>query len=206
VTGRWAGCLALGFFAPLGGPASLPALAAPVTYTVTPGPGQSVRFDARTQTERYAGKTDQISGTVRMDVERPTASPSARFEVKMSSLGTGNRTRDSNMRRRHLETERYPTATFTLDRLEAPPAPLEVGKPVPGVAHGTFTLHGVTRPISPAVTVTREKDRGGREALHIVARFVARLDDYKISTPRFLFFSVRQEHPVTVDVRAAAAP
>ena len=180
--------------------------AAPTTYTVVPGPGQKIRFDAKTPVETYAGTTDQVSGEVRVDPDRPGHEPSARFEVKLSSLRTGNGSRDSNMRRRFLETDKFPTAAFVLNRLEGPAGTaLTPGRTLSGTARGTFTLHGVMRDIAPAVTVTRERDRAGRDRLHIVARFVVRLDEHKIRTPRFLFFAVRQEHPVTVDVRAVAA-
>ena len=74
----------------------------------------------------------------------------------------------------------------------------------PGQAVGTFTLHGVTRTISPSVTVVRGMDGHGHESLHLQAVFVVLLSDYRIRTPRFLFFSVRQEHSVSVDAWAVA--
>lgn len=180
------------------------ATAAPVTYAVTPGSAQSVRFDARTQAERYGGQTTQVSGQIQLDWAHPTVAPSARFEVSLSSLTTGNGGRDSNMRRRFLETDKFPTATFTMNMLDAPAEPMRVGQSAQGVAHGSFTLHGVTRAISPTVTVTREPGTKGRDGLHLVAHFVVRLKDYAIGTPRLLFLVVRQEHPIFVDVHAIA--
>lgn len=181
------------------------ASAAPVTYLVAPGPAQNVRFDARTQTERYGGQTTQVSGQIQVDWAHPTAAPSARFEASLASLSTGNGARDSNMRRRFLQTNKFSTATFTLNALDAPAGPVRVGQSVQGVARGSFTLHGVTRAISPTVTVTREAGTSkGGDALHLVARFVVRLKDYAIGTPRLLFLVVRQEHPILVDVRAFA--
>ena len=183
---------------------AVPGWAAPVTYAVLPGPPQSVRFDARTQTEQYGGHTDRVAGQVQVDPAQPARAPSARLEVAMASLTTGNGTRDSHMRRSFLETDRYPSALFVLSGLTAPPGALVPGRTVVGSATGTFTLHGVTRTIHPTVNVLRGRDVQGRETLHVVAAFIVRLDDYKISTPRFLFLTVRQEHPVTVDVLAVA--
>ncbi|MBC8143167.1 MAG: hypothetical protein H7Y38_17205, partial [Armatimonadetes bacterium] len=40
--------------------------AAPVVYRIASGAGQQVRFEARTNTEKYAGQTDNISGEVRV--------------------------------------------------------------------------------------------------------------------------------------------
>ena len=200
-----AACLLAAFAASL-----LPSLAraAPVTYAIKPGAGQSVRFDARTNTERYSGHTDQIEGSVRVDPANIADHPVATFTVRPASFSTGNGSRDSNMRRKHLFVDVFPTATFTLSALDIPAGgapPLAAGKPVTGTAHGTLTLHGVTRTVVPTITVTRERDAAtGRDALHIVAAFVVRLDDYRIPTPRFLFITVKQDHPVTVDIRAVA--
>ncbi len=180
------------------------AWAAPVAFTVRPGPPQSVHFSASTQTEHYGGDTDQVTGQIRVDWAHPTVAPQGRFVVRLSALSTGNGLRDSNMRSRFLETDKYPTATFTLTQLQAPPGPVASGQTVQGVASGTFTLHGVTRPITPAVMVTRGRGANGSQTLHLVAHFVVRLADYKIATPRFLFFSVRQSHAVTVDLLATA--
>lgn len=115
------------------------------------------------------------------------------------------------MRRKHLSADVFPTASFVLTALDLPggiAAPtLAEGVPVSGTLRGVLNLHGVSQTVAPAVTVTRERDRAtGRDSLHIVARFVVRLADYKIPTPRFLFLVAKQEHPVTVDVHAVAVP
>ena len=168
-----------------------------MAYRVTAGPLQSARFDARTQTERYGGHTDRVQGEIRVDWAHPTEGAAGRLEVSTAALATGNGTRDSNMRRAFLETARYPTAVFTLTKIDAPPGAVAPGQSVRGFAEGQFTLHGVTRTVRPAVLVARAAD--GR-SLHLIANFVVSLRDYKINTPRFLFFSVRQEHPITVDI------
>ncbi len=183
--------------------APLPALAAPAVYTVAPGPGQSARFDASTQTEHYSGHTDQVSGTVTFDAAAPIRA-SARIQIALSSLSTSNSLRDLHMRRLFLQTEQFPTATFQLTQIVLPAAPALGGSTVRALAQGTLTLHGVTRPIAAPVDVTRETSPGGAPGLHLVTRFVVRLADYKIRTPRFLFFVVRQEHTLSADLHAVA--
>ena len=185
--------------------------AAPVTYRIAPGAGQSVRFEARTNTEKYGGNTDQISGEARVDPDNFASHPIAFFTIRPASFATGNGSRDSNMRRKHLNVDLFPTASFVLTALNLPAkasAPvLRENQPVSGTLRGVLTLHGVSRAISPAVTVTRERDRvTGRDSLHIVARFTVRLQEYAIPVPRFLFLATKQEHPITVDVHAVAAP
>lgn len=182
---------------------------APVRYQITAGGRQSVRFEARTNTEKYAGQTNQISGEVRVDPEHIATNPIAFFTVRTAGFSTGNGTRDSNMRRKHLSVDTFPFASFVLTALDLPttggmPVLIE-GQPVSGTLHGMLTIHGVTKPIVPSVTVTRERDAAtGRDSLHIVARFVVRLKDYSIPTPRILFLETKQEHPVIVDIHAVA--
>lgn len=174
-------------------------------YRVTPGKNQKVRFDARTNVETYSGETSDITGEIQVDPERPGDAPTARFEVNAASFLTGNSSRDSNMRRGHLQTDRFPKIVFTLESLDAPLTgipPLTLNKPLTGTGRGTLSLHGIEKRITPTITVTRERDDAGRDALHIVAKFIVRLNDFKIPTPRFLFLTVRQEHPITVDIHA----
>lgn len=186
------------------------AIASPTVYRIAAGAGQQVRFEARTNTEKYAGRTDQISGEVRVDLRNIGANPLAFFTVYPASFSTGNGSRDSNMRRKHLHVDVFPTAAFVLTALDLPrgsaPA-LSENVPVSGTLRGTLTLHGVSKTVAPAVTVTRERDPAtGRDSPHIVARFVVRLGDYNIAQPRFLFLVTKPEHPVTVDIHAVAAP
>lgn len=185
--------------------ACAPALAAPETYVVTPGRGQSARFDASTQTEHYGGHTDQVSGTVTFDGKAP-AQTTAWFDVALSSLSTGNSLRDSRMRRAALQTDRFPTAKFRLSRIVMPAAPTLAGRTVRVSAQGLLTLHGVTRPVATSIDVTREIGPMEQPGLHIAAHFVVRLEDYHIAAPRFLFFAVRQEHTLSVDLHALPAP
>jgi polyisoprenoid-binding protein YceI len=191
-------------FACLSGPAAF--AAGPKKYVVAPGKGQVVRFEAATGVEKYAGTTDQVEGTVTVDPDNPAAAPSATITVRTAALRTGNGSRDSNMRRKHLQVDLFPAATFTLSGIETEhKGPLPAGQAVPGALVGRFTLHGVTRDIRPTGSVTREPDPAtGRDSLHLVARFVVRLDDYKIPVPRLLFMKVKQEHPILVDLRAVA--
>ena len=177
----------------------------PLTYRVAPGVGQQIRFIAHTTVETYAGVTNTVSGAVQVRSDKPDEGLSARFVVDLSQLSTGNGLRDSNMRTRFLQTDKYPTATFVLSRLQTKVgAQLRFNTPVQGNATGAFTLHGVTRAISPVVIVTRERDTAGHDTIHIVANFSVLLRDYNIAAPRFLFVAVKQEHAVSVDVRAVA--
>jgi polyisoprenoid-binding protein YceI len=75
---------------------------------------------------------------------------------------------------------------------------------------GTLASHGVERPLTTEVTVTRltHETIGGREfpveALRVQGAFPVRLGDFGIRTPRFLFISMRQTVTVEIDLYAEA--
>jgi polyisoprenoid-binding protein YceI len=179
------------------------------SYVVRPDDARNrVQFDAHTPTETYSGVTQQVEGSLTLDPERPTDA-TATLAVELNTLKTGVGLRDRQMRERYLETDRYPRATFTLQQVSSTMSgPLTPERATLFRATGTFSLHGVERPLSLQGTLTRvtEEVIGGQrfptETLHIVTSFSVRLDNYKIRTPRFLFLAVGQTHKVTVDLWA----
>jgi len=201
-----AAAFAAAVLAPIPGPAARLMAAGPITYVIAPGKGQSVRFEASTGVEKYAGRNDRVNGDVTFDPERPAESPRGTVEVRAAAFTTGNGSRDSKMRRKHLDVDRFTTVTFTLSGVEPDEkGPLTSGRTLAGALRGRLTLHGVTRDVRPTGSVTREPDPATRrDSLRIRARFVVNLSDYDIPTPGFLFVKVKQEHPILVDVRAVA--
>jgi polyisoprenoid-binding protein YceI len=66
--------------------------------------------------------------------------------VPLAPLSTGLELRDRVIRRSYLEVEKYPRAELRVPR-SALRLPRD-GKAASGVARGTLTLHGVTRPVT----------------------------------------------------------
>lgn len=93
------------------------------------------------------GRTGDVTGSVTIDGTTVTA---AAFEVDMTTITTNDRRRDDNVQGA-LETDAYPTATFTLTE------PIELGdaaatgEAVSVTAVGDLTIHGVTRPAEVAI-------------------------------------------------------
>ena len=91
------------------------------------------------------GRTSAVSGSMTIAGTQVTE---ATFEVDMATVTSDEDRRDSQFRGRLLDTESFPTATFTLT------APIELGAvpadgaAVTATATGDLTLRGTTNPVS----------------------------------------------------------
>jgi polyisoprenoid-binding protein YceI len=129
------------------------------------------------------GRTQDVSGSMTIEGTTITA---LEVTVDMTTLQSDRPQRDEQLRERGLETDRFPTATFTLTR------PIEVGErpkdgtPVELTAVGDLTLHGVTKPVSVPVQAAIGGDR-----IQAVASLDVALADYDIEKPTgFLIVSI----------------
>ena len=91
------------------------------------------------------GRTTDVAGTLEFDGSTITA---VDIEVNVASLSSDDSRRDRQLRGRGLQTNSFPTATFSLTTpIEVTTVPSE-GEPFAATATGELTLHGVTRPVS----------------------------------------------------------
>jgi polyisoprenoid-binding protein YceI len=132
------------------------------------------------------GRTPDVSGTMTIEGTSITA---LSITVDMTSLRSDDERRDDSIRQRGLETDTFPTATFTLTQ------PIDMGtRPTEGerirlTATGDLTMHGVTR----SVPVPIEARWSGR-TIEATASFDVALADYGIDPPvGFLVLSI-QDH------------
>ena len=86
------------------------------------------------------GRFDEFAGTIVADAANPEKS-SVQVTIKTASIDTGVKMRDDHLRNPDfLDAEKYPDITFKSKRVE---------KAQEGfVAHGTLTMHGVSREIA----------------------------------------------------------
>jgi polyisoprenoid-binding protein YceI len=92
------------------------------------------------------GRTDGVSGEATIEGTTLTA---ATFEVDLTTITTETSMRDDKVQQA-LETDRFPTATFTLTE------PVDLGAAASGealtvTATGELTVHGVTQPVELAI-------------------------------------------------------
>jgi polyisoprenoid-binding protein YceI len=120
------------------------------------------------------GRTHDVTGTVTVAGTRVTA---ARFIVDMATLKSNKSLRDSVLKTEAIETNKYPTAGFTLTK------PIALSTVTPGKIYtvetrGVLQLHGVSRRVS--VTLRYEETKTGFELLVDMPIVMA---DYSIKAP-----------------------
>jgi polyisoprenoid-binding protein YceI len=115
------------------------------------------------------GRTSAVTGSVTVDGLRVSA---ADLRADMTTVHSDQARRDDALRFRAIETDRYPSAHFTLG------GPFAVSAK-PQRVRGTLTLHGRRAPI--AVTVRGQRVAGGR--LELVGSAPIRFASFAIEPP-----------------------
>ena len=153
------------------------------------------------------------AGYFHFDPDNLKGSAKARFEVDVTSFDTGIDLRDQHFRNNFLQTDQFPTAVFTLDRIvEASKDAAEPGVPVEIEAEGTVDLHGVQRTERVKAWVTYiagdEMTKGvlPGNIVAVDARFRIKLADYNIERPQMLALKVGEEVDITVVTRLSDSP
>ena len=138
---------------------------------------------AGTGANTAVGRTQKVSGSMTID---GTAITAMEVTVDMTTLQSDDSRRDERLRTDGLQTDEFPTATFTLTQ------PIEVGsvpkerQTIQAVAVGDLTLHGETR----SVRVSIQAQRNGDEIEAIGSVDIA-LTDHGIQAPTgFLVLSI----------------
>ncbi|RKH09414.1 YceI family protein [Corallococcus sp. CA053C] len=189
---------------------SLPAVAAEPTAAPAaaktfvfndPNGRDTVMFVLDAPLEVINGLSNQVKGRVEVKGQKA----SGRFQVPVSSIKTGNDTRDGHLQNdRWLDAAKNPDIIFEFKDV-ALPAPLANAKPVTVKAKGSFTVHGVTReePVEVTATYLQEtaetKNRAAGELLRVRAKFQIPLESYGIKRTEALVLKVGEKADVTVD-------
>jgi polyisoprenoid-binding protein YceI len=136
--------------------------------------------------QEAVGRTPAVSGTLALAGTTLTA---AEITADLSSLVSDDDRRDGQLRRQSLETDQFPSASFTLDSpVELGTLPAE-GQSVHVDAAGTMNLHGQEK----AVTIGLEATLSGG-VLTVTGSLPIVLADYGIAKPSsFIVLSVAGE-------------
>lgn len=121
------------------------------------------------------GRFNEFSGTIEYNPENITAS-SVTFTAKAASIDTGIKQRDNHLRSADFfDVARFPDITFKSARIEKK-GNNEL------IAHGDFTLHGVTKQIAiPFKLYGTIKDQRGNTRFGVEARLTINRQDYGVS-------------------------
>jgi polyisoprenoid-binding protein YceI len=121
------------------------------------------------------GRSPNVSGTLTVENGQVTA---VDVDVDLTALRSDSAQRDGSIRSRGLQSDQYPTASFTLtDPLEVPDG-LSDGQAASAQATGELTLHGVTKPITVDVDAQM-----GNGTVAVTGSAPIKLTDFGIEAP-----------------------
>ena len=136
------------------------------------------------------GRTDQITGTVTLTGAGSDLTVSAaEFSVDMTTIRSDRDMRDNRLRRDGIETDTYPTSTFTLTQPVTVPAATTTGAQVDVTLRGDLTLHGVTKTID--IPAKAQLNNG---AIQIAGSYAFPFSDYNINPPNVGGFVTVEEN------------
>ena len=120
------------------------------------------------------GRTGDVSGTMTID---GTSVTDATFEIDLTSITTNESRRDDNVQSA-LETNEFPTATFTLTEPIELGADADSGRTVSVVAVGDLTIHGVTKSVEFPLEAKLVNG-----TVVVVGSLDIKFSDYDVETP-----------------------
>jgi polyisoprenoid-binding protein YceI len=95
------------------------------------------------------GRTDQVTGSITVETNgSATTLTAGTLTVDTTSITSDESRRDNRLRSEGLETDTYPTATFTLTQPVEVPAAVLTGTPSDITLVGDLELHGVKKSVS----------------------------------------------------------
>ena len=172
------------------------AAAGPANYKVSGGENK-VQFVSDAPLEKITGATSQVSGAITLDPAN-LAKAKGQIAVKIASLDTNNDLRDEHLRGDDwLNAKKHPKAIFKIKKVSGAKS-LQQGKAVDVKVHGSFTIHGVTKPVVAKARV-RLTDKN---VLRVQANFKVKLTDFKVSVPQVVRLKVANDIEVNVTLRA----
>jgi polyisoprenoid-binding protein YceI len=179
-------------------------LADSTTFLVRDDGKSSVTFVSNAPLDTMTGKSSKVTGRVNVDPADITKTTGS-FEVPVVSLRTGNELRDEHLRGDGwLDAKSNPKIHFEIKEVvpgKKASSELKKDKDTKVRVNGTFTAHGISRPVTTDGTV-----KWSDNVLHIKAKFTIKLEDHQISVPSIVRLKIANEMAVSVDLRAVAQP
>jgi polyisoprenoid-binding protein YceI len=125
------------------------------------------------------GRTDKVTGSITVTSAGSTTSLTAgSLSVDTTSISSDKPMRDNRLRTEGLETDAFPTATFTLTSPVEVPAAALTGTASDVTLTGDLTLHGVTKSVSiPA------KAQLANGVISVAGSLAFPLSDYAMTAP-----------------------
>ena len=173
----------------------------------------AVSFEISAPLETIVGTSASVSGYFDFNPKDVMKSKKGMFKVKVGDFNTGIDLRDEHFRDRYLHTGKYPTATYTLEKIvKASRNTVKSSESVKLEVEGTFDLHGVKRKERVTVVATYMKESDATKGvmagdlLAIKADFRVKLADYNIERPEMLVLRVGEAVDISFSSRLTNQP
>jgi polyisoprenoid-binding protein YceI len=129
------------------------------------------------------GRTPQVTGALTLEGSTIT---SVDVTADLTRLTSDDNRRDGQLRRQAIQTDQFPTATFTLTNpIDLGSIPTD-GQTIGATATGELTLHGVTRSVEVPIEARLSGD-----VVTVTGSLQIRFADYAIEQPTsFLVLSI----------------
>ncbi len=157
-----------------------------------PANRNTVTFKSEAPLEDIIGTTNQVTGYVNFNPDKPLENGFAEFTVPVNSLSTGIPLRDEHMRSAGwLNAEANPDIKLILNKVSKAELVKQTdsSKTFDLTVSGELTLHGITRPIKMEARISyleeseRTRTRLPGNLLAIRAGFPVKLADFNITGP-----------------------
>lgn len=112
--------------------------------------------------------------------------------VKIDGFTTGIALRDRHMKEKYLETSKYPTARFEVDKSKLK---FPSGGSVSGSTEGKLTMHGVTRPVKISY-----RAEGDSKRAKVEGSAQLNIKEFNIDVPSYLGVTVKPNVDVQVQL------
>lgn len=144
-------------------------------------------YTSRDALYSWAGTTSGVSGTISFD-DQTGELLQGEVQVDLATIDSGNGLRDGRMRNEFLQTDKFPKATLTIDKLEGYPKFSEWkkwGLKQTGKIYGQLTIRNITHPVvwdAEAIYLGKE--------LKVSAKGQIKMTDFGITPPSLAFVTV----------------
>jgi polyisoprenoid-binding protein YceI len=163
----------------------------------------SAFYTGRDALAAWKGTTKDVNGSVAYDSQTGEFLK-GEVQIGLASIDSGNGVRDARMRNEFLQTDKFPTATFVVKKIENFPKFSEWkqwGNRQKGKMVGDLTIRNITKP----VTFDAEAIYTGKE-LKITGTSKVKMTDYGITPPSILLVTVEDTLGLEFDALAKPIP
>ncbi|NED95520.1 YceI family protein [Phytoactinopolyspora alkaliphila] len=157
------------------------------TWTVAEGSEAGYRVDEvlNGMDNTVVGRTSEVTGQV---IVSDSTATSAEVTVDMASVTTDSGSRDGQFQGSIMNTDQYPTSTFTLTEPVDLTGLADEGETVQTTAAGELTIRDVTRPVEAQLELRRSDG-----TVQVVGSIPIIFEDFDVDPPNLAFVRVEDD-------------